>query len=49
MADDNRLKNLEARVAQLESWLASAPTASTTLALHPAWPLGIGIAAVALG
>jgi len=48
MANDNRLKNLEARVAQLESWLATAPV-SVSPALPPAWPLGIGAAALALG
>lgn len=48
MADDDRLKNLEARVAQLET-APPAPAPVGALALHPAWPLGLGLAALALG
>ena len=45
MTDENRLKQLEARLARLE---VTAPP-STTLALHPAWSLGLGLIALALG
>jgi hypothetical protein len=45
MIDDDRLKNLEARIAALET----APAVTTAPALHPAWPLGLGLAALVLG
>ena len=45
MTDENRLSQLEARLARLE--VAAPP--STTLALHPAWSLALGAIALTLG
>ena len=45
MTDDDRLKSLEARLAALEA----APVPPAALTLHPAWPLALGLIAVALG
>ena len=45
MTDDDRLKSLEARLAALET----APAPATALSLHPAWPLALGLVALALG
>ena len=45
MTDENRLNQLEARIARLE---AAAPP-PVILSLHPAWPLALGLLALALG
>lgn len=49
MADDDRLKILEARIAQLETATPGAGASRRAPALHPAWPLGLGLTALALG
>lgn len=49
MADDDRLKILEARIAQLETATPGAGASRRSPALHPAWPLGLGLTALALG
>ncbi len=45
MTDDDRLKSLETRLGALEA----APVLHSALPLHPAWPLGLGLVALALG
>jgi len=48
MTEDNRLKNLEVRITQLEGHPAP-PVTDSAPALHPGIPLGLGLAAIALG
>jgi len=48
MTNDNRLIQLETRIAALEARLGS-PAAGQPPRLHPAWPLGLGLIALALG
>jgi hypothetical protein len=50
MTDDDRLKSLEARMTRFEAaHTAAAPTPGEILTLHPAWPAGLGLIALAIG
>ncbi len=46
---DERLAMLEARIARLETAPIPAAAGAAVLSLHPAWPLGLGLVALALG
>ncbi len=46
---DNRLSALEARLARLEAQAGTTPAITPAPSLHPAWPLALGLAALALG
>ena len=49
MTQDDRLNSLEARIAQLENRPATPGSTHPLPALHPAWPLGLGVIALGLG
>lgn len=46
---DERLAALEARIARLEATPTPSAAGAAVLSLHPAWPLGLGTVALALG